>query len=93
MIEDTKHRHVWERKGVEDKTDFYLPVLNIFSFNVSSRPFRKCLWCSWTILRDLEKLLHKPTNSLFIVFWCQKVIVGKKPRKWWLYHVFIIAKA
>lgn len=61
LIEDTKHRHVWERKGVEDKTDFYLPVLSIFSFNVSSRPFRKCLWYSWTILTDLEKLVHKPT--------------------------------
>lgn len=26
LIEDTKHKHVWEGKGVEDKTYFYLHV-------------------------------------------------------------------
>lgn len=54
LTEDTKHRHVWEGKGVEDKTDFYLHCLNIFSFNVSSRPFRKMFVVSLEYIRDLE---------------------------------------
>lgn len=58
-------------RGVEDKTDFYLHCFKYVFFQCKLKTFKETFVVFLEYIRDLEELLHKPTDSHFIVFWCQ----------------------